>query len=182
MSLDELRTLLESTPRSLDQLREKLQARLLLASGPARLVNEAELLTEILGDLESIASAQGDEWLDYDAASRASGYSTKHLQRLADERKVETTGAHRNRRFRRGSLPMKPALRARTANASDATPVAPPSPTNQTQSRPSAHGSSAPAPTVRATPPVAVRRGHTYDPTADAQRFARLDASLRNSQ
>jgi hypothetical protein len=185
MSLDALRTLLESKPTSLDQLREKLRARLLLVGGPARLVNEAELLSEMLGDVESILGAQGDEWLDYEAASLASGYSQKHLQRLAVEGKVESKGAHRNRRFRRGSLPMKPAFSARSTDAEEAEQSAAVSSAIQPAPRPSSHPSSTPAPTRPATapvnPPVAVRRGHPYDPTADAQRFARVGTSMRKS-
>jgi hypothetical protein len=185
MSLDELRIFLESKPTSLDQLREKLRARLLLAGGPARLVNETELLSEMLGDVESILGAQGDEWLGYEAASRASGYSPKHLQRLAVAGKVESKGSHRNRCFRRGSLPMKPAFRARSGAAEEAGQTAPVATTHRLAPRSSSRPSSTPAPTRPATTPasrpVAVRRGHPYDPTADAQRFARLDASMRKS-
>ena len=185
MSLDALQKLLESNPASLDQLREKLCARLLLAGGPARLVNEAELLAEMLGDVESILGAQDDEWLGYEAASRASGYSPKHLKRLAVAGKVDSRGSHRNRCFRRGSLPMKPAFHARSADADEAEQTAQVSSSSQPGPRPSPLPSSTPASTraarPSANPPVAVRRGHPYDPTADAQRFARLDASKRNS-
>jgi hypothetical protein len=119
--------LIERSPGNLAELRQKWSVRAQLvvaAAGPASLTNAADLVGEFLADVAAIEAAHADQLLTYEEASHETGFSTRHLSRLAERGLVEYTGDNRNRRFRRGSLPIKAGGDAEKPDM-QAPPVAP---------------------------------------------------------
>lgn len=143
-----------------------------------RTIKNCELLDELIHDLDSLEEAEATEWLSYAEAARVSGYSAKQLTRLADTARVDFRGENRNRRFRRGSLPIK----RRPGPSDGASTPRSAAPLGQSASKAPAR-----APNAGSHPPesrpsrVAARRGRPYDAHADAQRFARKADTMEDS-
>lgn len=77
-------------------------------------VDGAALASEIVADLEQIASGDGQSTLTLTAASQLSGYSSDHLSRLIRDGKLSNHGRKGKPLIRRSELPMRP--RAAIAN------------------------------------------------------------------
>jgi hypothetical protein len=71
-------------------------------------VDGATLAGEIVGDLESLAKADGTEELTLTAASALSGYSSDHLSRLIRDGTLPNAGRKGAPRIRRADLPIRP--------------------------------------------------------------------------
>lgn len=142
-----------TAPTTLEGLREKYAARQALAAGRRAYVDEADVLAELMADLDAANEAHLSEMLDFERASHVAQLGRRQLARLAASGEVKSRGSNRNRQFerrslleRRRSVERKPLTAALPDNA------------------------------------VAHRGTAEYDPRADARRVARLLNSSNNQE
>jgi hypothetical protein len=94
--------------RSVAEIRERWQARLVEWKRLHVQVDGAALAGEIVADLERISENEGGDELTLTAASNLSGYSTDHLSRLIREGSLPNAGRKGAPRIRRVDLPIRP--------------------------------------------------------------------------
>jgi hypothetical protein len=142
-----------TNPTSVQEMLEKYAARHLLTTARRALVDEGEMLSEVVRDLEAVLRGWKDELLDYEQATRESKLGRRQLARLAASGEIESQGSNRTRRFQRRSLLEYRGQRERKQSSASPPDGA-----------------------------VAGPRTAKYDPSADARRVARLLDSSNNQE